>query len=126
MDKVEGVKPQAEKNIQDIEDRHVLWKFSHRLSLQHQSPSRFGIVTSNTSESINDMFTGARNLPRMGTLEHLVNLMSSCICRLQTLYSKVMMENCVKSAVTSQCAVGSSSHNDSARCQGRLRGLWTS
>jgi hypothetical protein len=88
MDKTRRVKSQAAKYLQDIEERGVLWKSSQWVSWQHRYPPRFGIVTSNTSESINSMFTGARDLPWMGAFEHLVNLMSSRICRLRTKYSK--------------------------------------
>ena len=88
MDKTKRVKPQAAKYIQDIEEGGVLWKSSQWLSRQHQYPPRFGIVTSNTSESVNSMFTGARDLPWMGAFEHLVNLLSSRICKLRTVYSK--------------------------------------
>ena len=88
MEKTKKVKPQAASYIQSIEDRGILWKSSQWLKVEVPYPPRFGIVTSNTSESINSMFAGARDLPWMGALEQLVNLMSSRICQLRAKYAK--------------------------------------
>jgi ribosomal protein L32 len=88
MDKTKRVKPQAALCIQKIEEGGVMWKSSQWTSGWHYCPPRFGIVTSNTSESVNSMFAGARDFPWMGAFEQLVNLLSSRICKLQTMYSK--------------------------------------
>ena len=79
MDKIKREKAQAAVYIEKIEESGVMWKSSQWLSCRHCYPPRFGIVTSNTSESVNSIFTGARNLPWMGEFEHLVNLVSSRI-----------------------------------------------
>ena len=88
IDKIKRLKLQAAKEVQEIEESGVLRKLSQWLSWQHQYPQRFGIVTSNTRESVNSMFAGACDLPWMGAFEHMVNLMSSLICKLLTTYSK--------------------------------------
>ena len=88
MEKTKKMKPQAALYIQSIEERGILWKSSQWLNVDVTYPPRFGIVTSNTSESVNSMFAGARDLPWMGAFEHLVNLMSSRICRLRAKYAK--------------------------------------
>ena len=88
MDKTKQVKPQAVLYIQKIEEGGVMWKSSQWTRGRHYHPPRFGIVTSNTSKSVNSMFAGARHLPWMGAFEQLVNLLSSRICKLRTKYSK--------------------------------------
>ena len=44
-------------------------------------PPRFGIVTSNTSESINSMFAKAQDLAWMDAIENIVDVVSTRICR---------------------------------------------
>jgi hypothetical protein len=88
MDKTKQIKPRAAIYIQSIKDRGILWKSLQRLNLEVTYPPRFGIVTSNTSEPVNSMFAGACDLPWMGAFEHLVNLMSTRICKLRATYSK--------------------------------------
>ena len=46
-------------------------------------PPRFGIVTSNTAESVNSMFNAARNLPWMDAVETMIDVMirRNCVCR---------------------------------------------
>ena len=86
--KTYSARSQAASYIQSIEDCGILWKSSQWLKVEVPYPPRFGIVTSNTSESINSMFARARDLPWMGALEELVNVMSSRICRLRAKYAK--------------------------------------
>jgi hypothetical protein len=88
MDKTKKMKLQAALYIQRIEERGILWKSSQWLNFEDTYHPRFGIVTSNTSESVNSMFAGARNFPWMGAFKHMMNLMSSRICQLQAKYSK--------------------------------------
>ena len=88
MEKTKKIKPLAALYIQSIEERDILWKSSQWLNVEVTYPPRFGIVTSNTSESVNSMFVGARDLPWMGAFEHLVNLMSSRSCQLRAKYAK--------------------------------------
>ena len=58
MEKTKKMKPQAALYIQSIEERGILWTSSQWLNVDVTYPPRFGIVTSNTSESVNSMFAG--------------------------------------------------------------------
>ena len=51
-------------------------------------PPRFGIVTSNTSESVNSMFNSARDLPWMDAIEKMINIMLTRISTLRTKYAQ--------------------------------------
>ena len=64
----------------NIEDSGVLWKCSQWIDWQHPYlPPRYGMVTSNTSETVNNMFTEARDVAWMEDLEKIVDIMSTRI-----------------------------------------------
>ena len=50
-------------------------------------PPRFGIVTSNTAESVNSMFNAARNLPWMDCVETIIDVMIRRICECRKKYA---------------------------------------
>ena len=90
LDQVRQMKPSAASYLENIDNSGVLWKCSQWITnLQQPSlPPRYGIVTSNTSECVNNMFTQARDLPWMGALEKIVDIMSTRICDCRTKYLK--------------------------------------
>ena len=63
MKKTKQMKPQAALYIQSIEEHDIMWKSLQWLNLEVTYPPRFGIVTSNTSESVNSMFAGLATFP---------------------------------------------------------------
>ena len=74
----------AAKYVSDITRHGVLWTNSQWTD--SNLPPRFGIVTSNTSESLNSMFNSARDLPWMDAVEKIVDLMLTRICTCRTKY----------------------------------------
>ena len=87
MDLVRQIKPSAAAYIQNIEDSGVLWKCSQWIDWQDPYlPPRYG--TSNTSESLNNMFTDARDLAWMEAFEKIVDIMSTRIGDCRTKYLK--------------------------------------
>ena len=89
LDLVRQIKPSAAAYIESIESGGVLWKCSQWIAWQHSNlPPRYGIVTSNTSESVNNMFSEARDLAWMEALEKIVDIMSTRIGDCRTKYLK--------------------------------------
>ena len=72
--------------VQAITTRGVPW--SNSQWTDSNLPPRFGIVTSNTSESLNSMFNSARDLPWMDAAEKIVDLMLTRICTCRTKYQQ--------------------------------------
>ena len=72
--------------VHAITTRGVLW--SNSQWTDSNLPPRFGIVTSNTSESLNSMFNSARDLPWMDAAEKIVDLMLTRICTCRTKYQQ--------------------------------------
>ena len=72
--------------VHAITTRGVLWSNSQWTD-SNLTP-RFGIVTSNTSESLNSMFNSARDLPWMDAAEKIVDLMLTRICTCRTKYQQ--------------------------------------
>ena len=61
--------------IEDITTRRILWSNLQWTDAIEHLPSRFGIVTSNTAESVNSMFNAARDLTWMDALKKIINVM---------------------------------------------------
>jgi hypothetical protein len=55
----------------------ILWQSTQWLNADPCLPHRYGIVTSNTSECVNNMFAEARNLGWPEALEKILDIMSS-------------------------------------------------
>jgi hypothetical protein len=88
LDLIQTDKPRAAAYIEDITASGVLWSNSQWTDSNQELPPRFGIVTSNTSESVNSMFNSARDLPWMDALEKMVEVMLTRICSCRTKYQQ--------------------------------------
>jgi Ulp1 protease family, C-terminal catalytic domain/SWIM zinc finger/Transposase, Mutator family len=88
LDLVRQSNSSAATYIQDLNNKGILWRNSQWVDGERQLPPRFGIVTSNTSESINSMFAKARDLAWMDAIENIVDVISTRICHCRTKYLK--------------------------------------
>jgi hypothetical protein len=78
LDMVRQIKPSAAAYIENIESSDALWKCSQWIAWQHSNlPPRNGIITSNTSERVNNMFSEARDLAWMDALEKKIDITMS-------------------------------------------------
>ena len=81
LEKVQTCKPAAANYISSIEE---FWRSTDWNSCERQLPPRYGIVTSNTSECVNNRFgEEARDLGWLEAVDKLVDVMSNRIfqCR---------------------------------------------
>ena len=71
LDVVRQIKPSTAAHIKNIENSGTLWKSSQWIDWQHPYlPPQYRIATSNTtSESVNNILTGARDSAWMDVLE---------------------------------------------------------
>ena len=77
LEQVRAHKPAAADYIANIDD---LWRSTDWMSYERQIPLRYGIVTSNTSEWVNNMFGEARSLGWLvKCIDKLVDTMSNRI-----------------------------------------------
>jgi hypothetical protein len=89
IDQVRRIKPEAAVYIDSITDlwRSSDWVLPGRNSLDRTRamPPRYGIVTSNTSESVNNMLKPARHVGWLDSLDIIINIMSTRIykCRME-------------------------------------------
>ena len=81
LGQVRAIKPAAADYIENIDD---LWRSTDWMSYERQIPPRYGIVTSNTSECVNNMFAEARTLGWLECLDKLVDIMSNRIFQCRT------------------------------------------
>jgi MULE transposase domain/SWIM zinc finger len=87
FDEIRKVKPEAAAYLDNLTESGVLWRSTqwHSNSTPPvQIPPRYGIVTSNTSESpANSMFSEARDLGWLEAVSKIVDIMSTrvCVCR---------------------------------------------
>ncbi len=84
LDLVHRIKPSAAAYIENIKRSGVLWKCLQWVALQDPClPPRYGIVTSNTSECVNNMFAAARDVSWLEALDKILDIMSMRIgdCR---------------------------------------------
>ena len=87
LDVIRQSKPQAANYIENISSNGILWSNLQWTNCNTTLPPRFGIVTSNTSESVNSMFNSARDLPWMDALEKMVDIMVKRICSCRKKYA---------------------------------------
>ena len=83
IDQVRTIKPQAAGYIENV-DNDTLWRSTSWLDEQNPLPPRYGIVTSNTSECVNNMFAQARTVGWQEAVESIVDVMSTRISTCRT------------------------------------------
>ena len=83
IDQVRTIKPQAAGYIENV-DNDTLWRSTSWLDEQNPLPPRYGIVTSNTSECVNNMFAQARIVGWLEAVESIVDVMSTRISTCRT------------------------------------------
>ena len=89
IDQVRRIKPEAAEYIDTIADlwRSSDWLLPGRNSLDPTQvmPPRYGIVTSNTSESVNNMLKPARDVGWLDSIDIIIDIMSTRIykCRME-------------------------------------------
>ena len=88
LEQMRTTKDGAAKYIEDITSRGILWSNSQWTDENEHLPPRFGIVTSNTAESVNSMFNAARDLPWMDALENIIDVMIRRICACRKKYER--------------------------------------
>ena len=81
LEQVRAHKPVAADYIANIDD---LWRSTAWISHERQIPSRYGIVTSNTSECVNNMFGKAQSPGWLECIDKLVDTMSNRIFQCYT------------------------------------------
>ena len=82
IDQVRMSKPHAADYIQNV-DNDALWRSTSWLDEENPLPPRYGIVTSNTSECVNNMFAQVLTLGCFEAIKSIVDLVSTRIstCR---------------------------------------------
>ncbi|KAI2504091.1 MULE transposase domain [Fragilaria crotonensis] len=83
IDQVRTIKPQAADYIENF-GNDTLWRSTSWLDEQNPLPPHHGIVTSNTSECVNNMFAQARTVEWLEAVESIVDVMSTRISTCQT------------------------------------------
>ena len=85
LEHIRRIKPEAAAYLEGITESGVLWRTTQWYSSTTPviMPPRYGIVTSNTSEAVNNMFSGARDLGWLESVDKLIDVMSTriCVCR---------------------------------------------
>jgi hypothetical protein len=87
FDEIRKVKPEAAAYLDNLTESGVLWRstqwYSDSTPPERHIPPRYGIVTSNTSESANSMFSEARDLGWLEAVNKIIDIMSTrvCVCR---------------------------------------------
>jgi hypothetical protein len=82
LDEIRNIKPEAADYIESVED---VWRSTEWMDSQRNLPPRYGIVTSNTSECVNNMFDDARDVGWLEAIVRIVDIMSTRIshCRMK-------------------------------------------
>ena len=88
LEQMRTLKPSAASYIENLTDRGILWSNSQWNNANEPLPPRFGIVTSNTAESVNSMFNSARDLPWMEALEVIIHVMITQISTCRKKYKR--------------------------------------
>ncbi|KAI2505523.1 MULE transposase domain [Fragilaria crotonensis] len=86
FEEVRRIKPEAATYLDEITDNdRVLWRTTqwYSSSTAVVIPPRYGIVTSNTSEAVNNMFSEARDVGWLECVNKLIDIMSTrtYVCR---------------------------------------------
>ena len=91
FEEVRRIKPEAAAYLDEITDNdRVLWRTTqwYSSSTAVVIPPRYGIVTSNTSEAVNNMFSEARDLGWLECVNKLIDIMSTRIYVCRKKYSE--------------------------------------
>ena len=88
FDEIRKVKPEAVNYLEDITNAGVIWRSTQWYSSPTNMPPRYGIVTSNTSEAVNNMFDDARDCGWLDAVNKIVDIMSTRICTCRTKYTE--------------------------------------
>ncbi|KAI2496713.1 MULE transposase domain [Fragilaria crotonensis] len=91
FEEVRRIKPEAATYLDEITDKdRVLWRTTqwYSSSTAVVIPPRYGIVTSNTSEAVNNMFSEARDLGWLECVNKLIDIMSTRIYVCRKKYSE--------------------------------------
>ena len=84
LEQVKMIKPAAAEYIENINDT-TFWRSVDWLETGNKLPPRYGIVTSNTSECVNNMFAEARSLGWLEAVDKILDIMSTRVytCRMK-------------------------------------------
>ncbi|KAI2496344.1 MULE transposase domain [Fragilaria crotonensis] len=93
LDEIRKVKPEAATYLEGITASGVLWQSTQWYSdspspSPAQLPPRYGIVTSNTSESANSMLSEARNLGWLEAVNKILDIMTTRVCACRKKYAE--------------------------------------
>ncbi len=88
LDNIQAMKEAAATYLEGITMSGILWQSTQWLNADPCLPPRYGIVTSNTSECVNNWFAEARNLGWPEALEKILDIMSSHICACRSKYQR--------------------------------------
>jgi hypothetical protein len=85
LEQIRIIKPDAVSYLlEDLKD--VVWRGTSWLDERKPLPARYGIVTSNTSESVKSMFMDARNVGWLRAVDTIIDIMSTRISKLRSKY----------------------------------------
>jgi hypothetical protein len=82
IDQARMSKPHAADYIQNV-DNDTLWRSTLWLHEENPLPPRYGIVTSNTIECVNNMFAQAQTVGWLEAVQSIVDVMSTKISTCQ-------------------------------------------
>ena len=83
---MQSIKPAAATYILGMKD--VMWRGTSWLDDNHPVPPRYGMLTSNTSESANAMLADAREVGWLKAAEKIVDIMSTKISHCRQKYKQ--------------------------------------
>ena len=86
FEEIRKIKPAAARYLMEDMNEDVMWRGTSWLCEERPLPPRYGIVTSNTSESVNSMFAAAREVGWLEAVEKIVDIISTKIYRCQQKY----------------------------------------
>jgi hypothetical protein len=89
LEQICTTKAGATTYIEDITTRPILWSnLQWTADANKHLPPWFGIVTSNTAESVNSLFNAVRDLPWMDALKNIIDVMTRQICACRKKYER--------------------------------------
>ena len=107
LEKVRECKPAMAEYIANIDK---LWQSTDWNSCGRQLPPRYEIVTSNTSECVNNMFGEARDLRWLEAVDKLVDVMSTRIFQCRMKHATSCAQSRREAATTMGCCSGPNCH----------------
>jgi hypothetical protein len=113
IDQVRKLKPAAASYIEQIDG---LWKNTSWLDKNMKLPPRYGILTSNTSESANSMFLAPCSMPWLEATEKIIDIMTSRISTKRMKYINKNPDDIVNTRIVNQLRQNTSSAQNIWRC----------